>query len=191
MQRHEKEGGGAPARRPNSRRNAVLPMPIVRPLLVAAAALALPARSEPAPSETRPANVTANIAPMAPTKLTSLVLFRGMPLRTPPGIRVLSPSTLLLGGLAVEVPEDVVVEFNERGEAVFSLAKSSTRRSWVLTVGKKKIVASAQARTVVPLPGTGAPRVEWSPFAYSVPPPNDSLHRARDLEDPYDASPFQ
>lgn len=169
----------------------MLPMPFIRPLLAAAAALALPAGSEPAPSETYPANVTANIAPARPTTLTSMVLFRGMPLRTPPGIRVLSPSTLLLGGLPVEVPEDVVVEFNERGEAVFALAKNSTRRSWVLTVGKKKYVASATARTIVPLPGTGAPRVEWSPYAYSVPAPNDSLHRARDLEDPYDASPFQ
>jgi hypothetical protein len=168
-------------------------MTFVRPLLVAAATLALPAGNEPAPSETlgKKANVTAvSMTAVRASTLTSMVLFRGMPLRTPPGIRVLSPSTLLLGGLAVEVPEDVMVEFNEHGEAVFSLAKNSPRRAWVLTVGKKKIVASASARTVVPLPGTGDPRVEWSPFAYMVPPPNDSLRRARDLEDPYDASPF-
>lgn len=166
----------------------MLPMTFIRPLLVAAAALALPAGT---PSETLGPNVTArNVVAVRPSTLTSMVLFRGMPIRTPPGIRVLSPSTLLLGGLAVEVPPDVTVEFNEQGEAVFALAKSSTRRSWVLTVGKKKIVASAAARTVVPLPGTGEPRVEWSRYAYSVPPPNDSLHRARDLKDPYDASPF-
>jgi len=169
----------------------VLPMTFVRPLLVAAAALALPAGTEPAASEKIRANVIPrNVVAVRPSTLTSMVLFRGMPLRTPPGIRVLSPSTLLLGGLAVDVPHDVTVEFNEQGEAVFALEKNSPRRSWVLTVGKKKIVASANARTIVPLPGTGDPRVEWSPFAYMVPPPNDSLSRARDLEDPYDASPF-
>lgn len=120
-----------------------------------------------------------------------VILFRGDRVAAPPGVRVLSDTSLLIGTTTVEVPEDVAVEFNEKGEAVFTLAKGSKPHPWVLTVGKKRLLASATARAVVPLLGVGEPRVEWSHYALSVPPPQSFLHVVQDLKDPFDASPYR
>jgi hypothetical protein len=46
-----------------------------------------------------------------------VLLFRGERLNAPPAIRVLSDTSLLIGSVVVEFPEDVGVEFNEKGEA--------------------------------------------------------------------------
>jgi hypothetical protein len=120
-----------------------------------------------------------------------VLLFRGERLNAPPAIRVLSDTSLLIGSVVVEFPEDVGVEFNEKGEAVFALEKGARAHSWILKVGKKKLIASATARAIVPLLGVGEPRIEWSRFSFPVPAPRDSLHPATDLKDPFDASPYR
>jgi hypothetical protein len=118
-------------------------------------------------------------------------MFRGDRIVAPPGVRVLNETSLLIGSVTVSVPEDVTVVFNERGEAVFALAKDVRPHPWVLTVGKKRLVASATARAIVPLLGVGEPRIEWSHFTLSVPPPRSFLHDVQDLKDPFDASPYR
>jgi hypothetical protein len=120
-----------------------------------------------------------------------VLVFRGVRVAAPPAVRVLSDSSLLIGAVTVDVPTDVTVEFNEKGEAVFALAKDARPHPWVLTVGRKKLVASATARAIVPLLGVGEPRIEWSHFKLSVPPPRDLLHQVQDLKDPFDASPYR
>jgi hypothetical protein len=120
-----------------------------------------------------------------------VILFRGDRVAAPPGVKVLSETSLLIGTTTVEVPEDVAVEFNEKGEAVFTLAKDAQPHPWVLTVGKKRLLASATARAIVPLLGVGEPRIEWSHYQLSVPPPRSFLHSVQDLKDPFDASPYR
>jgi hypothetical protein len=120
-----------------------------------------------------------------------VLLFRGSRVAAPPAVRVLSDTSLLIGAVTVDLPDDVNVEFNEKGEAVFSLAKDVRPHPWVLTVGKKKLVASATARAIVPLLGVGEPRIEWSHYTLSVPPPRSFLHDVQDLKDPFDASPYR
>jgi hypothetical protein len=120
-----------------------------------------------------------------------VVLFRGDRLAAPPGVRVLSDTSLLIGTVTVDVPEDVAVEFNEKGEAVFTLAKDAKPHPWVLTVGRKRLLASATARAIVPLLGVGEPRIEWSHYMLPVAPPRSFLHVVQDLKDPFDASPYR
>jgi len=120
-----------------------------------------------------------------------VLLFRGDRVAAPPGVRVLSDTSLLIGTVTVDVPEDVAVEFNEKGEAVFTLAKDAKPHAWVLTVGRKRLLASPTARAVVPLLGVGEPRIEWSHYALSVPAPRSLLHAVQDLKDPFDASPYR
>jgi len=117
--------------------------------------------------------------------------FRGDRIAAPAGVQVLSDTSLKIGRETVDFPADVDVVFNEKGEAVFSLAKGARPHSWVLRIGKKKVVGSATARVVVPLLGVGDPRIEWSPYTFLVPPPRDHLQPAKDLKDPFDASPFR
>lgn len=126
----------------------------------------------------------------APINQNSLE-FRGDHLHAPAGVHVLSDTSLKIGRETVEFPADVSVAFNEKGEAVFSLAKGARPHSWVLRIGKKKVVGSATARVVVPLLGVGDPRIEWSQYSFLVPPPRDHLQPAKDLKDPFDASPFR
>ncbi len=170
----------------------MLAMPLFRTCLLAAAAFVLPGGADPVGGNVAGTGVNDRLGTRSTSSmLASSILFRGQPLRTPPGVRVLSSNTILLGGVAVEIPIDVTLEFSETGEAVFELAKDAPPHAWVLTVGKKKLVASASARAIVPLPGVGEPRIEWSRSAYPVPAPRDSLNRARDLKDPFDASPYR
>lgn len=169
----------------------MLAMPLVRTCLLAAAAFVVPGGNTPVVGGNASGTSDRIGTRAGSSLLSSSILFRGQPLRAPPGVRVLSSNTVLLGGVAVELPSDVTLEFSESGEAVFALAKDAPPRAWVLTVGKKKLVASASARAIVPLPGVGEPRIEWSRSAYPVPAPRDSLNRARDLKDPFDASPYR
>jgi hypothetical protein len=137
-------------------------------------------------------NETGVATPAAISGVNSRVLlFRGSRIAAPPGVRVLSETSLLIGAVTVEFPEDVTVEFNEKGEAVFSLAKGAKPHAWVLKVGNKKLVASARARAVVPLLGVGEPRIEVSRFAFPVSAPSVFLHQVHDLKDPFDASPYR
>jgi hypothetical protein len=120
-----------------------------------------------------------------------VISFRGTSLPVPPGVLPLTLTTFLFGSVEVEVPADVVIEFNERGEAVFTLEPESTPHSFVVRVGASKIVAGARSRLIVPPPAVGKPRFESSPFTYRVPTPREFLDQAYDLGDPLDASPFR
>ncbi|MSR47668.1 MAG: hypothetical protein EXS13_11500 [Planctomycetes bacterium] len=172
----------------------MLTLPLVRSLLIATATFALPGGADPtvvpapARNDTLPSRLDMNSLHLSSTRTT--LMFRGRPLVAPPGVRLLPNDTLLIGGVVVEVPLDVVVEFTDSGDAIFELAPDAPPHAWVLIVGKKKLVASAGARAIVPWPGVGVPRIEWSRFAYPVPAPRDSLNQARDLQDPFDASPY-
>lgn len=167
----------------------MLTLPLTRHLLIATATLALPAGADPIVPFTGVNDRTATLPLERETRTT--LMFHGRPLTAPPGVRLIGPDALLIGGELIEVPADVVVEFTPDGDAIFELSKDVEPRSWVLTVGKKKLVASAGARAVVPWPGNGEIRVEWSRFAYPVPAPRDALDTARDLKDPFDASPYR
>jgi hypothetical protein len=152
----------------------------------------LPLGGSKTPGDLSPVKGESGVSNPAASSVNSRILvFRGERLAAPPGVKVLSETALLVGAVTVEFPEDVTVEFNARGEAVFSLAKGVKPHSWVLKVGSKKLVASASARAVVPLLGVGEPRIEWSRFAFPVSAPTEFLHQVHDLKDPFDASPYR
>jgi hypothetical protein len=123
--------------------------------------------------------------------LWKVIHFRGSRLSAPPGVVPLSPNVLLFGTVEVEVPPDVAIEFNARGEAVFTLGKDEKPHAWFVRVGRTKILASARSRLVVPPPAVGSPRFESDRFAYRVPTPREFLDQSYDLGDPFDASPFR
>ncbi|MBM4016521.1 MAG: hypothetical protein FJ293_16370 [Planctomycetes bacterium] len=167
----------------------MLTLPLTRHLLIATATLALPGGADPR-APLAGANDRAAPSLLEHRARTTMTL-HGRSFTAPPGVQLLGPDTLLIGGELVTVPPDVFVEFTPEGDAIFELSKDVPPRSWVLTVGKKKLVASAGARAVVPWPGNGVIRVEWSRFSYQVPAARDALGTARDLKDPLDASPYR
>ncbi len=167
----------------------MLTLPLTRHLLIATATLALPGGADPI----APLPGTNDRAATLPLerRTTTTLTFHGRSFTAPPGVYMYGPDALLIGGELVHVPTDVLVEFTPEGDAIFELSPDAPPRSWVLTIGKKKLVASAGARAVVPWPGNGEIRVEWSRFSYQVPAARDALDAARGLKDPLDASPYR
>ena len=168
--------------------------------LCALAAIALggaepPASGGAAPSKNPPAKTSSDAAKEFVDSLTMgswrVITIHGTPRSVPPGVFPLTPSTFLFGSIEVEVPEDADFTFNERGEIVFVLADDQEPHSFVVRVGKDRIVVGARSRLIVPHPAVGKPRFESIPFAYRVPSPREFLDEADDLGDPADASPYQ
>ena len=121
-----------------------------------------------------------------------VVTFRGAALHAPPGVVPLSGNTLLFGTVEIELDdEDVVLEFNDRGEACFAVAPDQPPHAFVVRIGTSKIVASGRSRLIVPNPAVGRPRFEALPNTYRVPTPREFLDQSHDLGDPLDASPFR
>ena len=127
----------------------------------------------------------------APSANWKVVTFRGAALHAPPGVVPLTERTLLFGTVEIEVPDDVVIEFNPAGEAVFVLAPDASPHAFVVRIGASKIVSGARSRLIVPNPAVGRPRFESLPNSYRVPTPREFLDQAHDLGDPLDASPFR
>lgn len=163
---------------------------LARCALLASALGLVGGANPPVPAKSPKAGTELALATSTSINSRTLV-FRGHEIAAPPGVRPLSATSLLIGAVVVEFPANVNVEFNEKGEAVFSLAPDAPKRSWVMTIGKKKVVASATAHAIVPLLGVGEPRIEWSHFAYPTPTPREFVNHVSDLKDPLDASPYR
>ena len=161
-------------------------------LVVSVAVLAAAARSGSTSDTSHETNSNPGAAPASPDAMRNsrTLLFRGQLLDTPPGVVAIGPNALLIGTCSVEIPDDVVVEFDAEGRAIFTLDPEAAPRSFTLTFGGKQIVASPTARIVVPFLGLGEAHVEWSQLAYPIPAPREQLGSAHDLRDPFDASPF-
>lgn len=155
----------------------------IRLTLCAAAALALAAGNPPAEGD----------AAAAPAIRANwrVIQFRGATMAVPPGVVALSATTFLFGTVEIEVPDHVAVEFNDRGEAVFTLAPGEAPHAFVVRIGGEAYVVSARSRLVVPPSAVGRPRLEANPLAYRVPTPREFLDQGYDLGDPLDASPFR
>jgi hypothetical protein len=163
-------------------------MTLLRTGLTVCAALALGATPPPAPAAGGSGDSIAGPAPLRANWRT--ITFRGAFVKAPPGVVPLGPNTFLFGAVEVELPEDVVLSFNDQGEALFTLADDENPHAFVVRVGESRIVVGARSRLVVPPPAVGKPRFEAA-STYRVPTAREYLDESYDLGDPFDASPYR
>ena len=163
-------------------------MTFLRTGLTLCTALALGAPAPLAPAAGGSGDAVGRPAPLHPNWRT--ISFRGAFLTAPPGVIPLGPNSFLFGAVEVELPEDVELSFNDKGEAVFALADDQQPHAFVVRVGESRIVVGARSRLVVPPPAVGKPRFETA-STYRVPTAREYLDESYDLGDPFDASPYR